>query len=104
MRENGYCEYAYANGKKNVINTVLELEEETFILGIIDADFWHLNGINPESKNILVTDLHDVEIMMLNTKALERIIDEFGNIKKIRKVNVNFVDLLSIKDLFKFII
>ena len=80
------CDIIFANGKENVIETVLELEEETTILGIVDADFWYLNGINPTSENILMTDFHDIEMIMLNTRALESILDEFGTTEKIKNL------------------
>lgn len=93
------CNFKKANGKENVIEIVTTLKkEDCIILGIVDTDFWYLDNIKCENPNILITDLHDIEIMMLETQAFDSILAEFGIFKKIakleRKKNITLKKLL----------
>lgn len=72
------CKIIPTHGKSNVISTLKELESRKMqgILGIVDADYWLIEGITPDN-NILITDTHDVETMILQSPALEKVIKEF---------------------------
>jgi hypothetical protein len=48
-------------------------------LGIVDADFEVLEQRPPPSQNLLVTDAHDAECMMLASPALEHVLRELGD-------------------------
>lgn len=75
------CRITVAHGKPKVIDVILELDERGFggALGIVDADFEVLEQRGPPSPNILVTDRHDVECMMLASPALDHLIREMGD-------------------------
>jgi hypothetical protein len=73
-------------GKQNVLTAIDLLEKEGLFgyLGIVDADFWNIMGIKQVSKNICVTDHHDIEIMIIETQALFCLLKEHGSKEKIR--------------------
>jgi len=81
------CFLVNAYNKENVLSVVQMLEAEGMqgVLGIVDADFWRLEGISPPSRNILVTDTHDLESMILTSRALENLLTELGSPSKIAK-------------------
>lgn len=72
------CRIITCNGKENVINcrTSLNNTSTPGVLAIIDADFHHITPTTICNDTIL-TDLHDLECMMLQGVALERLLNEF---------------------------
>lgn len=57
-----------AGGKEKVLNAIAILEANDDIqgfMGIVDADFGHVDSSLPESQNVIVTDDHDVEMMII---------------------------------------
>jgi hypothetical protein len=55
------------------------------VIGIKDADFDHINQINHNIANLMITDTHDMETMMLTPKVckcicLETINEEYPNL------------------------
>ncbi|MCE5252228.1 DUF4435 domain-containing protein [bacterium] len=81
------CSIIPAHGKSNVLIAmgVLEKDRYTGILAVIDSDYWRMEGTDPGSVNILMTDTHDLETMILSSGALETVLAEFGSAQKIRK-------------------
>jgi len=75
------CLIVVAHGRPRVVEVILELDKSQFsgALGIVDADFEVLEGRTPPSPNILVTDAHDAECMMLASPALEHVLRELGD-------------------------
>lgn len=76
-----HCRITVAYGRPNVIGVLTILEGEAFagVLGIVDADFSTILGDLPKSHNILVTDAHDLEVMQIQSPALERVLTELGD-------------------------
>jgi hypothetical protein len=72
------CKMLPAYGKDNVIQAIAELEKWKVkgIIGIVDADYWILEGIT-SGPNLLATDTHDIETMILVSPALEKVLKEF---------------------------
>jgi len=95
------CQLVCVSGKpssKLRIIAVLEiLEESSFqgVLAIVDADFDRvacaqrnrLETSPHNNLNLLRTDSHDLETMLLNSPALDKVIAEFGSQEKIAKFN-----------------
>jgi hypothetical protein len=81
------CELEIAVGKIRVINILEILETSNFsgILGIVDADFDRLEVSAHNSPNLLRTDTHDLETMLIDSPALDKVIAEFGSEEKIAK-------------------
>lgn len=77
-----------AGGKEKVLDAIAILEAHDGVqgfMGIVDADFGHIDGSLPESQNVIVTDDHDVEMMIIKTKAFDAVLLELGSKNKIRK-------------------
>jgi fructose-1-phosphate kinase PfkB-like protein len=83
------CELVIVAGKpssKIRVMTVLRiLEDSSFhgVLAIVDADFDRLETSAHHSPNLLRTDTHDLETMLIDSPALDKVIAEFGSEEKI---------------------
>ncbi len=79
------CKVEYIpGGKPKVEECVLTLlEEYTQIIGVLDADFSHLDESNAKKANIFLTDFHDIEMTMLaQDEVLHAILFEYTDIHK----------------------
>lgn len=76
------------SSKLRVIEVLSTLEKSSFpgVLAVVDADFDHLKVSSHSSPNLIRTDTHDLETMILNSSALEKVIAEFGSEEKIVKL------------------
>jgi hypothetical protein len=72
------CRTIPSNGRLNAVVATITLNSEGFLgfLTIVDADFDRLDSITPRAVNILYTDSHDLETMLLNSTALDRVLPE----------------------------
>jgi hypothetical protein len=77
-------ENAYNKDKAVKVLNILEKENFAGVLAIVDADFWILEGTVPSSPNLLLTDTHDLETMLLKSPALEKLLLEHGSEQKIK--------------------
>lgn len=77
FNENAKIEPMY--GKLKLLNLDPELYNvfPRNLIAIKDADFDHLNGINPPHKNIFLTDKHDIEMTMIDSEIMESILAEY---------------------------
>lgn len=75
------CLIEIAHGRDNTLGVVRILNADNFsgVLGIVDADLANIAGEAIPEDNILQTDLHDLECMMLNSPAFDRMLEEFGS-------------------------
>jgi hypothetical protein len=53
------------------------------VFGIVDSDFYRLDGQSLNS-DILITDTHDIETMMIKTKALDYAMSEYANEERLK--------------------
>lgn len=85
------CELVSISGKPSskirVIEVLNILGKSNFqgSLAVVDADFDHLKVSSDSIANLIRTDTHDLETMLLNSSALEKVIAEFGSEEKITK-------------------
>lgn len=79
------------SSKLKVIGVLDILERASFdgVLGIVDADFDRLEDSVDESANLLLTDTHDLETMLIDSPALDKVIAEFGSEEKIAKLKLD---------------
>lgn len=63
-----------ASGKSNVIAAadILDNKNDKKVLGVVDADFDRINSIT-YSNRVVLTDGHDLEILMLHSNALSQV-------------------------------
>lgn len=91
------CKVIPAHGKDHAIDVLDILEKENFkgLLVIVDADFWHLDGFKPDNVNLLLTDTHDLETMILSaSEVLDKILSEFGSDKKMKLIAKPVINLV----------
>ncbi|MFZ4699692.1 MAG: DUF4435 domain-containing protein [Candidatus Methylumidiphilus sp.] len=84
----GRCELIVTEGKSNLLGAIDNLNARNFIgaLGIIDDDGDSLENSRMLSANIIATDGHDLECLLLQSPALERgVLAELGNSMKIER-------------------
>jgi hypothetical protein len=85
------CTLVVVSGKPSskfrVIAVLALLEQSNFqgVLAIVDADFDRLEGFTDDNPHLFRTDLHDLETMLINSPALDKVIAEFGSEEKITK-------------------
>ncbi len=79
------CRVEIAHNKNNAIAVLNILEKDNFagVFAIVDADFDILEETFPLSPNLLLTDTHDLETMLLKSPALEKVVTEHGSAEKI---------------------
>lgn len=83
------CKLITVSGKpssKLRVIAVLEILEKSSFLGvlaIVDADFDRLSSSPHSSSNLLRTDTHDLETMLIQSPALDKVVAEFGSEEKI---------------------
>nr|WP_250566124.1 DUF4435 domain-containing protein [Adonisia turfae] len=88
------CQLVTVSGKPSsklrVIAVLKILEEESAfkgVLAIVDADFDRLTSLSPCSSNLLYTDTHDLETMLINSPAFDKVISEFCSEEKLLEFN-----------------
>jgi len=74
-------------GKNNLIDVARLLIDYSFkgFLGIIDADYYYLDGEEPGIENLFLTDHHDLENLILSSSSFMKIVNEFGITSKVSK-------------------
>ena len=85
-----------AETKVHVCETVRILYENNFggVVGLVDADFDHLVNSPDRNQNIIVTNLHDLECIQLQSSGLESIVSEYGSQDKVDKFDGDLRDTL----------
>jgi len=75
---------------------ILEIANVQGVLAVVDADFDHLDGVPPQSRNVVVTDGHDIEMLMIASPTLDKVLGEFGSSDKIRSISHNGEDVIAL--------
>ena len=87
------CELVTVSGKPSsklrVIGVLDILDKSSFqgVLAIVDADFDRLQALPYNSLNLLRTDSHDLETMLIQSPAFNKVVAEFGSENKIIQFN-----------------
>ena len=78
------CKIIPAHNKENAVQAIKILEDDGFsgALAIVDADFWRLED-KKVSLNLFLSDGHDLEVMIINSPALDKVLMQFGSSQKI---------------------
>jgi len=81
------CQLVPTSGKYRAIEILRTLDKSNFqgVLAIIDADFDHLATLPDHSPNLIRTDTHDLETMLIDSPAFDKVLAEFGSEEKINK-------------------
>ncbi len=88
------CQIIIISGKpsnKQLIVEVLkklnQVSDFQGLLAIVDADLDRLVDSQEAFPNLLYTDSHDLETMLMNSPAFDKVLAEFGSEQKIEKFN-----------------
>lgn len=83
------CELVETSGKQRAIEILKILEQSNFqgVLAIVDADFDRFETLLYTTPNLLCTDSHDLETMLINSPAFNKVLAEFGSEEKIAQFN-----------------
>jgi hypothetical protein len=80
------CDIEVAFGKKNVLEALDLLEDEGFlgVAGVVDADFDRVFERTYPLQNLCVTDVHDLDLLIFRSSALDRYVRECadGDLRK----------------------
>ncbi len=75
------------DNKNNVIKVIYILSEPenlfAGVLAILDADFSLIENDTPKNPNILLTDSHDLETMLIDSPGFDKLINELVTEKKL---------------------
>lgn len=73
------CDVFPTEGKANALGALnlLRRSNQRGVLVIIDADFTDLNGQQVIDSDVIATDVHDLEAMLLKSPAPERVMTEY---------------------------
>jgi hypothetical protein len=84
------------DSKDFVIEVSRILEQDGFkgLVAIVDSDFMKLDGSTVELAAVFLTDSHDLEMMIISSKALQKVLSEFGAHIKIAEQEKEMLDLL----------
>lgn len=79
------CHLVVALGYDNAVGTIAILESQPFpgALCLVDADFSRILGEDRSADNVIVTDAHDLEAVMIRSAALTKLLVEKGSQDKI---------------------
>ena len=85
-----------AEGKEDVSEVIRILDDDHFpgVVGMVDADFDLIEGSEWASANIIFSDTHDLETMLIRSSALDRVLVEFGSREKIESFGRDIRDAL----------
>jgi Protein of unknown function (DUF4435) len=83
-----------AQNRDKAIKVLEILQEAPGVIAIVDKDFDELNDKLPDIPNLFFTDTHDLETMLLQSPALEKLLGEFGSEDKLAKFGRNVREIL----------
>ena len=83
------CSILEANGKSKVIEVMNIINYERSIdgvLGIVDADYDNLEKRQQNQHNVIKTDIHDLDCILVRSSAFESVLKEYSKKRKIEVV------------------
>ena len=94
--EDTKCQIKSANNKEDAIKIYEKIKQDGYkgILVVVDADFWRLNGQESSDTNVLLTDTHDLESMIINSRAFDKFLNAFGDFDKIKNMHKSIREAL----------
>jgi Protein of unknown function (DUF4435) len=80
-----HCYVLAAHDRTRAIAVLRVLNAAQFfgVLAIVDADFGRITGTAETEPNLLFCDGHDLEMMLIRSQALERVVAEHSSEKKL---------------------
>ncbi len=71
--------------KNQLVETIEILNKENYkgVIAIVDADFWIVDGKVINTPNLLHTDTHDIETMIIKSDAFDKFLSVYGSDTKL---------------------
>jgi hypothetical protein len=90
------CKIVSCGGKPNALeaSSILVSRGVNGVLTIVDADFSRLAGQTVRKSHVLLTDTHDIETMLLESPAFDKVLREYGSSEKCDSLKCSVRDLL----------
>lgn len=90
------CRIKPAYSKDNCIAIIEILEADGFegALTIVDSDFSCIDEQKNPRRNVLLTDTHDLETMLISSPALDKVISEYASSEKLKSIEMDIRELL----------
>nr|WP_321353019.1 DUF4435 domain-containing protein [uncultured Methanoregula sp.] len=84
------CRFVFSSSREKAVQILDELEKDRFegVLAIIDKDSDNLSELKWEKANLIYTDSHDLETMILSSDAFKKFLNEFGLPDKTKEENI----------------
>ncbi|MGI9251571.1 MAG: DUF4435 domain-containing protein [Pseudohongiellaceae bacterium] len=80
-----------SGGKPDVIGIMNHFSKDHRVIGLCDADFDHILSHPAYSSNLILTDAHDLEMMMIEAGATDSITGAFAKYDALKKLKKNMV-------------
>ena len=90
------CKIIVGESKARICEAIAILEKNNFtgVLGVVDADFDRLGELPDRGSNIVMPEYHDLETMLLCSSALGEVLAEHGSQEKIARFGDSVLDAL----------
>lgn len=89
LKEEGVINVVPLGGGGEVVDLIIAYRKsgQTFpLLGVIDRDYRIPLGNLPSHDNLVITDLRDVECMMIDSEVFKAVLEAFGSKEKIKNI------------------
>lgn len=79
-----FCKVRAVGGRGRALQEIKAMLEEgrAGVVAVLDADFDRIDGVLQEQSNVVWTDLHDLELILVTSPALEKVLAEVGSTGK----------------------
>jgi hypothetical protein len=90
------CSIVVAETKEDVaaVLKILDVGGFSGVVGLVDSDFEKVDGAGRATPNLIMTDLHDIECMMLRSSALQRMLGEYVSRQKLERFGRDVLGVL----------
>lgn len=76
-----FCQVRAIGGREQALAELrtVAAESKTGFVAVLDADFDRLDGTLPTDENVVWTDVHDLEVHLIASHALDKVLIELGS-------------------------
>ncbi|NJM47121.1 MAG: DUF4435 domain-containing protein [Alkalinema sp. RU_4_3] len=93
-----HCQIVVAQNRDMALKVlgILQKDPAPDVIAIVDKDFDELDGTLPDLPNLFFTDTHDLETLLLQSPALDKLLNEFASEDKLARFGQNLREMLLI--------
>ena len=88
------CETVISWGRSNALGAMQILRERGVpgVLSVVDSDYDEFLGVMNGTADVIVTDEHDLETMLIRSKAFDKVVRELGSRSKLANLRLQALD------------